>query len=302
MTTLDERRKKQKDAQSAKTAPVDTSNMLKGQTIYMITFAFAILAIGGLAYYLLVMDEEEDEGEVYYNIRVNGYFAQTEDDAILIESGGDAETLLKVENRGDTATYKVSYDEKPGNWSASADKDDRFKINDGTTRMFVLSLSAPKEEENGTYKIVVNISGNDRDLFYRTISFYFKVRSNDDDRISRAGDELGVQYTGMLTNGEVFDTSLKAVHENNDITKMPPSNPNDPNTGYNKGGERTDNPLEFTLNGGQMIQGFDEGSSGHQEGETFVIEVPPSKGYSSDSSHHLYGKTLIFVVTIVSLD
>ncbi|MDX1903287.1 MAG: peptidylprolyl isomerase [Thermonemataceae bacterium] len=60
---------------------------------------------------------------------------------------------------------------------------------------------------------------------------------------------VSVHYTGKLTSGEVFDSSM--------------------------GRE----PLEFTMGQGQMIPGFEEGILGMIVGETKSINVPCAKGY-----------------------
>ncbi len=50
--------------------------------------------------------------------------------------------------------------------------------------------------------------------------------------IAKANDTVKVHYTGKLTSGQVFDSSLER------------------------------DPLQFTVGGGQMIKGFDEAVNG----------------------------------------
>lgn len=66
---------------------------------------------------------------------------------------------------------------------------------------------------------------------------------------AKKGDVVRVHYTGRLTGGEQFDSSI--------------------------GRE----PLEFTVGGGQMIRGFDTGVEGMTIGEKKVINVAPEDGY-----------------------
>lgn len=68
---------------------------------------------------------------------------------------------------------------------------------------------------------------------------------------AKKGDVVRVHYTGRLTGGEQFDSSI--------------------------GRE----PLEFTVGGGQMIKGFDTGVEGMTVGEKKVINVAPEDGYGS---------------------
>ena len=63
------------------------------------------------------------------------------------------------------------------------------------------------------------------------------------------GDVVKVHYTGKLTNGEQFDSSI--------------------------GKE----PLEFTVGAGQMIQGFDAAMPGMNIGEKKTINIAPEHGY-----------------------
>jgi FKBP-type peptidyl-prolyl cis-trans isomerase 2 len=51
-----------------------------------------------------------------------------------------------------------------------------------------------------------------------------------------------------------------------------------------------------------VIPGFKEGVLGLKVDETIVVRIPPDKGYYNDLTHELHGKTLIFEITIVSID
>jgi FKBP-type peptidyl-prolyl cis-trans isomerase 2 len=55
---------------------------------------------------------------------------------------------------------------------------------------------------------------------------------------------------------------------------------------------------------GGMIEGFWEGVIGMKMNETKVVRIPPEKAYTRPGyeSHALYGKTLIFEITVVSID
>lgn len=68
---------------------------------------------------------------------------------------------------------------------------------------------------------------------------------------AKKGDQVRVHYTGRLTSGEQFDSSV--------------------------GRE----PLEFTVGAGQMIKGFDAGVEGMAVGEKKKIAVAPEDGYGS---------------------
>jgi peptidylprolyl isomerase len=65
----------------------------------------------------------------------------------------------------------------------------------------------------------------------------------------KIGDVVRVHYTGSLTNGEKFDSSI--------------------------GRE----PLEFTVGGGMMIKGFDAAMPGMTVGDKKTINISPADGY-----------------------
>ncbi|MBM3942456.1 MAG: peptidylprolyl isomerase [SAR202 cluster bacterium] len=70
---------------------------------------------------------------------------------------------------------------------------------------------------------------------------------------AQSGSQVQVHYTGTLADGSVFDSSV--------------------------GGE----PLEFTIGMGQMIQGFEQGVLGMEEGQSKTIAIPASEAYGP---HH----------------
>lgn len=69
----------------------------------------------------------------------------------------------------------------------------------------------------------------------------------------KEGDVVRVHYTGKLTNGEQFDSSV--------------------------GRE----PLEFTVGAGMMIKGFDAAMPGMNVGEKKTINIAPADGYGEKS-------------------
>ena len=69
----------------------------------------------------------------------------------------------------------------------------------------------------------------------------------------KEGDVVKVHYTGKLTNGEQFDSSV--------------------------GRE----PLEFTVGAGQMIKGFDDAMPGMNVGEKKTVSIKPEHGYGEKS-------------------
>jgi len=62
-------------------------------------------------------------------------------------------------------------------------------------------------------------------------------------------DTVLVHYTGKLTTGEIFDTSIDRE------------------------------PLEFTIGSGQLIQGFDRGVLGMSISESRTVTIPSEEAY-----------------------
>ena len=139
-----------------------------------------------------------------------------------------------------------------------------------------------------------------------------------DEKVVVKGSHVAVDYTGKLTDGKVFDTSI--------------------------GRE----PLDFVVGAGQMIKGFDDGVLGMKVGEKKTVTIPPEAAYglidprkviavdkqsfpqfdalkvglmvsagnglagriasktdtnaTIDFNHELAGKTLVFEITLVSIN
>jgi len=89
-----------------------------------------------------------------------------------------------------------------------------------------------------------------------------------------AGKRLSMHYTGWLTNGKKFDSSLDR-------------------------GE----PFEFTLGRGQVIKGWDEGVAGMKVGGKRQLKIPPAAGYGARGAGNVIppNATLIFDVELVAV-
>ena len=90
-----------------------------------------------------------------------------------------------------------------------------------------------------------------------------------------AGKKITVNYTGTLTNGTKFDSSL---------------NPG-----------RT--PFEFTLGAGEVIAGWDQGFAGMKIGGKRKLTIPSSLGYGAiDMGSIPPNSTLIFEVELLGVE
>jgi FKBP-type peptidyl-prolyl cis-trans isomerase len=88
------------------------------------------------------------------------------------------------------------------------------------------------------------------------------------------GQTIQVHYTGKLTDGKVFDSSIGK------------------------------NPLSVTLGAGQVIQGWDIGILGMKVGEKRELTIPPLLGYGAQGFPGVIppNATLIFEVELVGLN
>ena len=90
----------------------------------------------------------------------------------------------------------------------------------------------------------------------------------------KAGDTVSVHYTGLLTNGQKFDSSLDR-------------------------GE----PITFQLGAGRVIKGWDEGLQKLRVGDHATFFIPPSIGYGARGAGDVIppGATLIFIIEVVGV-
>ncbi|WP_128331394.1 peptidylprolyl isomerase [Apibacter sp. HY039] len=84
---------------------------------------------------------------------------------------------------------------------------------------------------------------------------FYKITENGNGSQAKAGDTVSVHYEGSLTNGNVFDSSF-ARNE----------------------------PIEFPLGKGMVIQGWEEGIALLKEGDKAEFLIPPALGYGAQGA------------------
>jgi peptidylprolyl isomerase len=101
---------------------------------------------------------------------------------------------------------------------------------------------------------------------------YIETKAGDGAQ-AEAGKTVAVHYTGLLTNGTIFDSSIER-------------------------GE----PIEFPIGKGMVIKGWDEGIANMKVGGQAILVIPPELGYGAGGVGPIPpNATLIFVVELVSV-
>lgn len=89
-----------------------------------------------------------------------------------------------------------------------------------------------------------------------------------------SGKTVTVHYSGRFINGQEFDSSV-----------------------------RRGTPFTFTLGGGQVIKGWDQGVQGMKVGGKRTLAVPPSLGYGANDYGPIPGNsTLIFDIELLKVE
>ena len=92
--------------------------------------------------------------------------------------------------------------------------------------------------------------------------------------VAAAGDRVWVEYTGKLTDGTKFDSSL----------------------------DHPDPPFTFLLGKHQVIAGWDEGIAGMKVGQKRQLIIPPNLGYGDNAQGPIpANSTLIFDVQLLGI-
>jgi FKBP-type peptidyl-prolyl cis-trans isomerase len=102
---------------------------------------------------------------------------------------------------------------------------------------------------------------------------YWDIRIGNGE-VAKGGQRVRVHYTGWLTTGKKFDSSVDAS-----------------------------TPFDFRLGNGEVIKGWDEGVAGMKVGGKRQLRIPPDLAYGAEGSPPVIpaSATLIFDVQLIAV-
>ena len=139
----------------------------------------------------------------------------------------------------------------------------------GLTAMFVLAQSAArKPNTSAPTKVTGDGVKTDSGLVYWDI----RVGNG---AVAKEGSHVRVHYTGWLTTGKKFDSSVDAGK-----------------------------PFDFTIGNGEVIKGWEEGVSGMKVGGKRQLRIPPALAYGAAGYPGAIppNATLIFDIQLLNVE
>ncbi len=129
--------------------------------------------------------------------------------------------------------------------------------------------------QNGNQVQSANIGELSENMTTTNSGLQYEDLESGEGAAAKAGDFVSVHYTGWLTDGTKFDSSL----------------------------DRNE-PFNFQLGSGMVIRGWDEGVAGMQEGGRRKLVIPADLGYGSRGAGGVIppGATLIFEVELIAIN
>jgi FKBP-type peptidyl-prolyl cis-trans isomerase len=120
------------------------------------------------------------------------------------------------------------------------------------TAVFVLAQSTTRKSTKPNTSAPTKVVGDG----VRTPSglVYWDIRVGNGE-VAKEGRHVRVHYTGWLTNGKKFDSSVDAG-----------------------------TPFDFTIGNGEVIKGWDEGVAGMKVGGKRQLRIPPALGYGAEGT------------------
>jgi FKBP-type peptidyl-prolyl cis-trans isomerase len=167
-----------------------------------------------------------------------------------------------------TATPVIEESDTSAETADSPQEPDGESMDEGTADE---STGSQETDSDGSFDIFDGAS--EEDVITTDSGLQYILVEEGDGRLPESGDIVRVHYTGRLTDGEVFDSSVE------------------------RGA-----PFTFPLGQGRVIRGWDEGIALLNEGASARLIIPPDLGYGEGGSGAIPpNSTLVFDVELLEI-
>ncbi len=181
-------------------------------------------------------------------------------------------------HEGDSTTFIIPWDSLPPmQRPAFGKKGDKLKI----TFIVENKYSAAAQKEKDEKLIKEYLEKNKINATKNAEGVYVAVKEEGTGATPNAGDTVYVHYTGKLTNGKVFDSSMDST--------LRPGMPLE--------------PIKFPIGRGFVIKGWDAGLSQLKKGSTATLVIPSTLAYGLQGSPPAIpgNSILVFDVKLVDI-
>jgi FKBP-type peptidyl-prolyl cis-trans isomerase len=184
--------------------------------------------------------------------------------------------LPKYVEKGSMLTFEAKLEKVTS--KAEADEKRKQAMEERKVKMELMKSEEAKLMTNYLIENKINVKPTESGLIYIE-------KTKGKGAKATKGCKVKVNYTGRLLDGTVFDTSDKATAQKAGT--------------YNE--QRPYEPIEFTLGGGEVIAGWDEGLMLMSAGTKAQFIIPSSIGYGEQGGGPIAPySTLVFDVELVS--
>ena len=120
------------------------------------------------------------------------------------------------------------------------------------TAVFVAAQSTAKKSTAPNTKAPAKVTGDGVKTPSGLVYWDIRVGTGE---VAKEGSRVRVHYTGWLTNGKKFDSSVDAGQ-----------------------------PFDFRIGNGEVIKGWEEGVAGMRVGGKRQLQIPPALGYGTEGT------------------
>ena len=211
------------------------------------------------------------------------------------QHSGDLMEALKMIGKGDSVTFAFNLDTlikyNPG---MQGDPDNKFLlytikvegVYDEEAFEIKMEEDQLKGEAEEAERLETYIQENGITVNPNDDGVYVIIHNRGTGAVANQGKTILMNYTGRLTDGTIFDTSLEDIAKENDLFTP----------------QRTYEPLEFTVGIGQVIIGMDNAVTGMRTGTKATLIIPSNVAYGSRTQGSIPGfSTLIFDIEITGV-